>query len=67
MEYLYNKVLKTSFMNKDDDKHIFYFQQFSLYDAVNLRPYKNLVDGNIYEYYSRHYEIKPKATVCYSL
>lgn len=53
-EHLYNKVLRTVFTSRDGAPIVFYFQEFSTYDARNLKPYKNMT---IYQYYLKYYKI----------
>ena len=53
-EHLKNKILRTVFITYDGTLKVFYFQQFSTYDAINLKPYKNMT---IYQYYLKYYKI----------
>ena len=52
-EHLKNKILRTVFITYDGTLKVFYFQQFSTYDAINLKPYKNMT---IYQYYLKYYK-----------
>ena len=57
MDHLYNKVLRTTFLSDEGKPKIFYFQQFSQLNAANLKPYENLRNMNICEYYLKFYKI----------
>ena len=54
VEHLKNKILRTVFITYDGTLKVFYFQQFSTYDAIKLKPYKNMT---IYQYYLKYYKI----------